>query len=134
MKNIFIILIMVLGFAACEKYEDCTLPIAGIYETHISGVSGPFDMIVSIDNGDNINIDAPWLNDTWFIVEADTDGCIDYSDYESDVLDIYIHDQKFDGDRRISGEGFYTDYSIQIDYTITDGNDKFHYTMVGSKK
>lgn len=90
-------------------------------------------MIVSIENEDNINIDAPWLNDTWDVVEADTDGCIDYSDYESDILEIYIRNQKFDENRRISGKGFYADYSIQIDYTITD-DDNYHYTLVGTKK
>ena len=91
-------------------------------------------MGISIENGNNIKIDAQWLKDTWYVVDADTDGCIDYSDDESDVLDIYISNQEFSGNRSISGEGFYTYYSIQIDYTITDGDEKYHYTLIGTKK
>ena len=126
--------IFVFSISSCEKYDECTIPVVGVYEAHIVGVTGSFDLLISIDHGDNIEIDAPWLEDNWYVLKADIDGCTDYSDGESNALDIDIHNQEFTENRRIEGDGFYSDYSIQIDYTIIDGNDKYHYKIVGSKK
>ena len=130
MKKILLLSILIITLFSCEKYDDCVLPVVGIYEAHVVGVAGPFNLVVSEDNGDNIRIDAPWLEDTWSVLEADIDGCGD-EDYK---LDISIPVQKFDEYRDISGRGFYSDYTIQIDYTIYDGDDRYEYTIVGTKK
>jgi len=134
MKNLLLLVLLALGAYSCENYEECTIPIVGVYESHIVGVSGPFDMTVSIKNNDNIQIDAPWLKDIWVVLDADTDGCLDNSAESDYKLDITIHHQDFDDGRYIEGKGFYTDYSIQLDYSIIDGGDKYNYTIVGSKK
>ena len=134
MRYLLFIAVFVFGMSSCEKYQECTIPIVGVYETHIVGVSGPFNLVISLESGDDIQIDAPWLEDIWVVVDADTDGCIDPNDEESDILHINIPTQDFEGGREIYGAGFYTDYTLQIDYTIVDGNDKYHYKMVGSKK
>ena len=130
MKYLLFFAVFIFATTSCEKYEECTLPIVGVYESHVVGITGPFNMVVSLDRYDNIQIDAPWLDDEWYVVNADTDGCAN-TDYK---LDINIFNQTFENNRRISGSGFYSDYTIQIDYTITDGNDKYHYTIVGTKK
>ncbi len=128
-KYILILATILISFSACEKYDDCVLPIVGVYEAHVVGISGPFDMVISEYHGDRIKIDAPWLEDTWLVVDADINGCAD--DYK---MDIRIPEQTFDEYRDIGGKGFYSDYTIQIDYTIYDGDDRYEYTIVGTKK
>lgn len=91
-------------------------------------------MGVSIDHGDNIEIDAQWLKDLWYVVEADTDGCADYYNENYETMKLYIHEQSIGNGKRISGDGYYYDYSMQIDYTITEGNNKYHYTLIATKK
>jgi hypothetical protein len=85
MKYLLILFVAIFTFSSCEKYRDCVLPVAGLYDAQIVGVTGPFTMGVSIDYGDNIEIDAQWLKDLWYVVEADTNGCADYynEDYET---------------------------------------------------
>ena len=129
MKKILFLAAVLISISSCEKYEDCVLPIVGVYEAHVVGVSGPFDMVISEYRGDRIKIDAPWLENTWSVLDADTDGC--YDDFK---MNITIPVQTFDEYRDIGGKGFYSDYTIQIDYTIYDGDDRYEYTIVGTKK
>ena len=130
MKKILILAAILISISSCEKYDDCVLPIVGVYEAHIVGVSGPFDLVISESHGDKIKIDAPWLENTWSVLDANIDGC-----FEDDVkMDIDIPTQTFDEYRDIGGKGFYSDYTIQIDYTIYDGDDRYEYTIVGTKK
>ncbi len=129
MKKILFLAIVLISISSCEKYDDCVLPIVGVYDAHIVGVSGPFDLVISEAYGDKIKIDAPWLENTWSVLNANTDGC--YDDFK---MNIDIPVQTFDEYRDIDGKGFYSDYTIQIDYTIYDGNDRYEYTIVGTKK
>ncbi len=129
MKKLLFLAVVLILISSCEKYEDCVLPIVGVYEAHVVGVSGPFDMVISEYRGDRIKIDAPWLENTWSVLDADTDGC--YDDFK---MNITIPVQTFDEYRDIGGKGFYSDYTIQIDYTIYDGDDRYEYTIVGTKK
>jgi hypothetical protein len=134
MKNLLILFVIIFTFSSCEKYRDCVLPVAGLYDAQIVGVTGPFTMGVSIDYGDNIEIDAQWLKDLWYVVEADTDGCADYYNENYETLKLHIREQSIGNGKRISGDGYYYDYSMQIDYTITEGNNKYHYTLIATKK
>ncbi len=129
MKKILFLAAVLISISSCEKYDDCVLPIVGVYEAHVVGVSGPFDLVISEYHGDRIKIDAPWLENTWSVLDADTDGC--YDDFK---MNITIPVQTFDEYRDIGGKGFYSDYTIQIDYTIYDGDDRYKYTIVGTKK
>ncbi len=131
---IFSILIISSTFFSCEKYSDCVLPVAGLYEAQIVGITGPFTMGVSIDYNDNINIDAQWLKDQWYVADADTDGCADYYNDNYETMKIHIRSQNMGNGKTISGEGYYYDFSLQIDYTITEGNNKYHYTLIATKK
>jgi hypothetical protein len=130
MKHLLFLAVLMILVSSCEKYDDCILPVAGVYESHVVGVTGPFDLVISEKNGDDIRIDAPWLEDTWMVLNAHIDGCYD-DDYK---LEIRIPTQQFDKYRDIAGKGFYYDYTIQIDYTIYDGDDRYEYTIVGTKK
>lgn len=114
-------------FTACEKYEEEIMPIVGLYEANISGVAGPFTMSIASDWGDNVIIEAPWLDDNWSLVDAD----VDEESYYRMRLDIPR--QNIGGGLKIYGEGVFQDYSLQIDYTIEDGFDLYHYTLVGTK-
>ena len=128
MKKLLIFSVLaVLLFGSCEKYDEDILPMVGIYEAYISGVAGPFSMNIVSDYGDNIIIQAPWLEDIDERVEADIDE-VDHFRKK-----IQIHEQYLGKGRRIYGEGAFQDYSIQIDYTIVDGNELYHYTLVGTK-
>ena len=129
MKKLLFLAVVLISISSCEKYDDCVLPIVGVYEAHVVGVSGPFDLVISEFRGDRIKIDAPWLENTWSLLDADTDGC--YDDFK---MNITIPVQTFDDYRDIGGKGFYSDYTIQIDYTIFDGDDRYEYTIVGTKK
>jgi hypothetical protein len=112
---------------ACEKYEEEIMPIVGLYEANITGVAGPFTMSIASDYGDNIIIEAPWLDDNWTLVDADVD---EESFYR---MRIDIPRQSIGDGLKIYGEGIYQDYSLQIDYTIEDGFDLYHYILVGTK-
>ena len=128
------VMLMAVSFTSCEKYSDCTLPLAGLYEAQIAGVSGPFTMGVSIDHGKRINIDAQWLLDTWYLADANTEGCADYNSVDYGKVTINISEQKMDDGKRISGKGYYYEFVMQIDYTITEGSNKYNYTLIASKK
>lgn len=125
--KLFSILLLVFLISSCEKYDEDVMEIAGVYEAHVTGVAGPFSMVISADYGNSIKIDAPWLKDTWALIQADVRDKEDYSKR------INIYSQKFDGNKRIYGEGVFQNYTLQIDYTIEDGNDLYHYTLVGTK-
>ena len=128
MKKLLILSVLaLLVFSSCEKYDEDIMPVVGVYEAHITGVAGPFSMNITSNYGDNIIIEAPWLDGKWYLVDADIDFAGDYNKR------IQIHDQPIGGGLRIYGEGAFQDFSIQIDYTIVDGNDLYHYTLVGTK-
>lgn len=113
--------------SSCEKYEEEVMPIVGLYEATISGVAGPFTMSIAADYGDNIIIEAPWLDDNWSLIDADVDEEGYYR------MEINIPRQNIGDGLKLYGEGVFQDYSLQIDYTIEDGYDLYHYTLVGSK-
>ena len=133
MKKIFFVILLVNLITSCEKYDECIIPVIGVYDAHIVGHYGPFSMAISEDYGDNISIDAPWLYEEWHVIEADIDGCSDYENYESNKMDIYISKQKLGDGIYIKGRGFYSEGSIQIDYTVYDYGEKHHFTLIGTK-
>lgn len=128
MKNLFLLSVLALFIlTSCEKYGEEVMPIVGLYEANITGVAGPFTMSIAADYGDKIIIEAPWLDDNWTLIDADVD---DEGYYR---MEINIPRQNIGDGLKIFGEGIFQDYSLQIDYTIEDGYDLYHYTLVGSK-
>lgn len=113
--------------ASCEKYYDEVLPIVGVYEANVVGVSGPFSVSVAVDYGNNIIIDAPWDGEIWEVV----DGAVRNDDIYKKRIRIF--DQKLENGGRISGEGIFYDYTLQLDYTLRIDGIEYDYTIVGSK-
>jgi hypothetical protein len=129
MKKLLLLSVLAIFIlSSCEKYEENTMQVVGNYEASIVGVAGPFTMTIAADYGDNIIIEAPWLDDNFTLVEAD----LDEEEYYY-RMDIDINKQDIGDGLYIYGDGVYQDFSIQIDYTIEDGNDLYHYTLVGTK-
>lgn len=130
MKNtIYIIGLVIIAFSitSCEKYQEEILPVVGVYEANVVGVSGPFSISISVDYGNNIYIDAPWDGEIWTVVDAEVRDEFDYQKR------IKIFDQHLDDGTRIWGDGFFYDYTIQLDYTIRMNGVNYDYTIVGTK-
>jgi len=130
MKNLLLLSflgIVMISVSSCEKYDEDILPMVGVYEAHIAGVSGPFSMNITADYGDNIKIEAPWLEDQMKLVYADV------NEEENFTKKIKIAEQTLSHGLRIYGDGVFQDYSVQIDYTIVDGYDLYHYVLIGTK-
>jgi hypothetical protein len=107
--------------------NDEVLPIIGVYDGHITGLSGPFSMSVSANGGDDILIDAPLDGFDYFVIEADTDD-------EGDAfIDLDIDRQFIDDISEIWGDGFYFDGTLQLDYTIRSGNTQYDFQLVATK-
>lgn len=122
-----IALSMLIFMVSCEKYQEQILPVVGVYEANVVGIAGPFSLSISVDYGDNVSIDAPWDGELWDIIDAEIRN-------EDEFLKkIKIHNQSLDEGIRIWGEGFFFDYTIQLDYTIQIDNERYHYTIVGTK-
>lgn len=123
----FTLLILLISLLSCQDYDQDLIEIAGVYEASVVGVATPFSMVVSADYGDNILIEAFFDGEIWDVVEADVD-CLD-----CDVKDISIPFQNLERDVFIEGEGFYSDFTIQLDYRMTIFGVVYDYTLVGSK-
>lgn len=134
MKNIIVLLTLGLILNSCTDYNTCTQSMAGLYDAQIIGISGPFTLAVSVDNSDNIFIDANWYDDIWDVVEADTDGCADYNSDNFGEVNIHIDSQNLSDNIRISGNGFYYEYTLQLDYKIIENDQIHHYTLIASKR
>ena len=134
MKKLFVLLVLTSFLLSCSDYNECTESMSGLYDAQIIGVTGPFTLAVSIDNSDNISIDANWYTDLWVVVEADTDGCANYNADDYGEVDININSQNIADEITISGYGFYYDYSLQLDYKINDHGDVRHFTLVATKR
>lgn len=112
---------------SCERYQQEVLPVVGVYEANIVGVNGPFSISVSSDFGYNVLIDAPWDGENWSVIEARV-----RNEWELDK-DIIIRNQRLEDGVRISGEGIFFDYSLQLDYTLTVDGVRENFTLVGTK-
>jgi len=127
MKNLYTVLLLSALLSACETYDQDIVPLVGTYEAQVVGVSAPFTMAISYDTNDDIFMDALFNGIDWATVSADID------DKEEAFKRIRIRDQSLWDNTFIEGEGFYTDGSVQLDYTITYGSDEVEYTLVASK-
>lgn len=130
MKTLFYLLTLctaTIFLTSCERYDDEVLPVIGVYEANVVGVSGPFSVSISVDHGDNIRIDAPWDGENWAVLDADVDNEFEFEKR------IKIFDQEIGDGVRIWGDGIFFDYTIQLDYTIRIDGVKYNYTLVGTK-
>ena len=114
-----------MSFFSCGIDEE-VIPVVGIYRTHVLGVAGPFDLIISTHTGDNVLIEAPFDGENWMIVEADLD------DKDERVIDIDIPKQTPENNMTIKGDGFYSDRTLELSYCIIQNGIKKDYTIAVS--
>lgn len=120
--------ILLFSILGCEdSFEDSITEVLGIYDANVVGVSPLFDLSVSLVNGDNIRIEAPFDGDVWSVVDADLDRL------DENVKTIEIYRQGLGGGVYIAGEGFYSNGTIQLDYTMQFGNEFYDFTIIGSR-
>lgn len=112
---------------SCNEIDDNIYEMVGIYIGNVVGGTGPFDLSISADGGDNISIEAPFDGEYWSVIRADVDNEDAY------IKDIDILRQGLGGDVEIWGDGFYTDGTIQLDYHMRFGNQQFYYRIVASR-
>lgn len=127
MKKIFTLLFLASLMTACQDIDDDILPIIGVYEAHVTGISGPFSIDISAAGNDDILIDAPFDGEIWSVVRADID--------ETNRLkwDIDIHRQSLGPGVEIWGDGFYYDGTLQLDYTMQFFGENFDFRMVAQQ-
>lgn len=120
--------IFALTLTSCMDIDDEILPVVGVYRAHVVGVSGPFDLVVSTDSGDDILIDSKLDGYEWYVAKADIDN------QDKSVMDIDIFDQNIAPGTFIKGEGFFRDNTIELRYSIDFGNGEIvNFKLVATK-
>ncbi len=120
---------LVLTMSSCMDIDDDILPIVGVYRAHVVGVSGPFDLIISTDKGDDILIDSKLDGFDWYVAKADIDN------QDKSIMDIKIYNQDIAPGTLIKGDGFFRDNTIELRYSIDFGNGEIvNYKMVATKR
>jgi hypothetical protein len=128
MKNILhLVLIAVFTFSACAELDDEVLPIVGIYKAKINSNNRFFLLSVYGDRYDDVLIQAPFDGDVISEVTVDIDNVHDFK------WDLDINRQTLSPGIEIWGEGFFIDRTIQLDYTISIGGDKYKYRIIASQ-
>ena len=113
---------------SCMDIDKDVLPVVGIYRAHVVGVSGPFDLIVSTDRGDDVILESKFDGFDWYTLKADLDNATER------VIDIDINNQNISQGTFVKGEGFFRDGTIELRYTIDFGDgDKVNFKLVGAK-
>lgn len=127
MKTKFTLILLSAFFLSCQAIDDEVLPIFGVYDAHVVGVSGPHSINISAAGGDDILIDAPFDGEFWSVVRADID--------ETDHLkwDIDINRQEIAPGVEIWGSGFYYDGVIQLDYTLQYFGQNFDFRLIAER-
>jgi hypothetical protein len=120
--------IFALTLTSCMDIDDEILPVVGVYRAHVVGVSGPFDLVVSTDRGDDILLDSKLDGYEWYVAKADIDN------QDKSVMDIDIFDQNIAPGTFIKGEGFFRDNTIELRYSIDFGNGEIvNFKLVATK-
>ncbi len=122
----FIILSFSLLFS-CGEIDEEILPIVGVYEANVIGVNGPFSISITADSGDDIFIEAPFDGHKWEIIPADID------DKGEPKMEIEFFETEIAPGVFIDGEGFFYDYTIQLNYEIEVNGHVDRYTIIGTK-
>jgi hypothetical protein len=128
MKHLFYLTVLTtLMMTSCTDINERVIPSLGIYRAHVVGLAGPFDLIISADGNDNITIEAPFDGQYWSVVSADLDNI------ERRDVDVDINRQEINPYITMSGDGFISDRTIQLDYVIDFDGYKEKFRIVGTK-
>lgn len=113
--------------SACRP-DERVVPLVGVYRAHIQGLAGPFDLIVSTHQGDNVLIEAPFDGNSWTIIEVDVD------DHLQNIVDLDILKQDIYFDAVIHGDGFFSNNTLELEYCIKEGGNCTWYKIVATKR
>lgn len=129
MKKGFILLIVfaLIGTVSCELYDERVLPIVGIYEGQVVGVSAPFRFNVSAKSGHRLLLDAPLDGEVWDVITIDIDN------KDNHRMNINIKNQSLEEGVTVKGNGFYLNGTLQLNYTLNVQGDKRNYKLVGQQ-
>ncbi|MFZ1751204.1 MAG: hypothetical protein WAU01_13460 [Saprospiraceae bacterium] len=124
------LLFLTVGFfslSSCTDIDENILPVIGIYRTHVVGLAGPFDLIITTDRGDNVIIEAPFDGFDWYTIRADIDNQTERT------MDIDIRNQDIARFTNLKGNGFFRDGTIELRYSINFDGKVVDYKLVGTK-
>lgn len=128
MRKIFYMMILLVSTNwGCELYDERVLPIVGIYEGQVVGVSAPFRFNVSAKAGDRLLVDAPLDGEIWDVITLDIDNLNDPR------MRVTIPNQPLEEGVSIRGNGFYLNGTLQLNYTITVFGERRNYKLVGQQ-
>ncbi len=127
MKRILLLLLVVFTVLSCERYDERVLPIVGIYQGQVVGVTRPFKFSISAKYGDNLLIDAPMDGDIWDVVT------LDINNKNDERMSVRIPFQYLEDGVTIKGEGFYTNGTLQLDYSISVDGQRRNFKLVGEQ-
>ncbi len=125
--RISLFILSLLLFISCEEYNDHLTEMVGIYDGKLVGDNQFFDVVISLDRGDDLRIEAPFDGEIIDLAIVDVD-CVD-----CDVKELSIDDQFLDQDVSIVGSGFYSFGSIQLDYTMYIFGDTYDFSLVAER-
>jgi hypothetical protein len=121
------VLIAIFIFSSCGELEDEVLPILGIYKAKINSNNRFFLLTVYGDRDDDVVIQAPFGGEVISEVNVDIDNIHDFK------WELDINRQTLSPGIEIWGEGLFIDRTIQLDYTISIGGDKYKYRIIASR-
>ncbi len=128
MRTFLLFSLSILLFGACRnEYREELVPMVGVYDAYIVDLDGPFDLVVSLEDGDDIFLETYFDGVLWTTVLADVDNENDFIKY------IDIHDQSLDPETEIRGQGVFNDGSIQLDYELCWSGACQWYTLIANK-
>ncbi|HMP31801.1 MAG TPA: hypothetical protein PKD85_19520 [Saprospiraceae bacterium] len=126
-KSLLFVFCLSIFAMSCELYDERVLPIVGIYQGQVVGVSPPFKFNISAKSGDRLLLDAPLDGDIWDVITLDIDN------KDNPRMRVTIPTQTLEEGVSVKGSGFYLDGTIQLNYTINVYGERRSFKLVGQQ-
>jgi hypothetical protein len=124
-KVFYMAVLLVFTGWGCELYDERVLPVVGIYEGQVAGVSAPFRFNISAKAGDKLLVDAPLDGEIWNVTTIEIDN------KDEPRMRVIIHNQTLEEGVTVRGSGFYLNGTLQLNYTINGFGERRNYKLVG---
>lgn len=125
--RISLFILSIITLVSCQEFNDGLVEMVGIYDGRLVGENQIFDVVISIDGGDDLRIEAPFDGEIIDLAIVDVD-CVD-----CDVKELNINEQYLANDVSIVGNGFYSFGAIQLDYTMYIFGDTYEFSLVADR-
>lgn len=117
---------LVFFLPACDPLDEELVPMVGVYEGHLVGISGPFSMNIFLD-GNDLFMEAPFEGFEYSVIE------VDVNNKDQEIVDFEFCNQDIGFDLTACGDGIFSNGSLQLDYEIDNGSFVERLTLVASK-